>query len=162
MTVKNYAGHDSRARRYGSSFKRGVGPLHREEGIANLVRAFPFGGAKSMVASLWALQRHLYHHCHTQPSGRNQRLTPDCRFKTGMATSPPVNQQSAIDNRPFHGHAIPFYWAAFIMVGDFGLSKGGYSKELFGEPVDRKSDRSTTNTGKTMQGDDGSRMRPNS
>ncbi len=32
----------------------GVGPLQGEEGIANLVRAFLFAGAKSVVASLWA------------------------------------------------------------------------------------------------------------
>jgi CHAT domain-containing protein len=36
-----------------SACDTGVGPLESEEGIANLVRAFLFAGAKSVVASLW-------------------------------------------------------------------------------------------------------------
>jgi CHAT domain-containing protein len=48
----------------------GVGPLLGEEGIANLVRAFRFAGAKSAVANLWTakdastltLKKHFYHH----------------------------------------------------------------------------------------------------
>ena len=36
-----------------SACDTGVGPLEGEEGIANLVRAFLFAGAKSVVASLW-------------------------------------------------------------------------------------------------------------
>ncbi len=37
-----------------STCDTGVGALEGEEGIANLVRAFLFAGAKSVVASLWA------------------------------------------------------------------------------------------------------------
>jgi CHAT domain-containing protein len=37
-----------------SACDTGVGALEGEEGIANLVRAFLFAGAKSVVASLWA------------------------------------------------------------------------------------------------------------
>src|SRR5262249_34018863 len=36
-----------------SACDTGVGPLEGEEGIANLVRAFLFAGAKSVVASVW-------------------------------------------------------------------------------------------------------------
>ena len=53
-----------------SACDTGVGALEGEEGIANLVRAFLFAGAKSVVASLWAasgvytrnLMQHFYHY----------------------------------------------------------------------------------------------------
>ena len=40
-----------------SACDTGVGALEGEEGIANLVRAFLFAGAKSVIASLWAASR---------------------------------------------------------------------------------------------------------
>jgi len=101
-----------------SACDTGVGALEGEEGIANLVSAFVFAGAKSVVASLWAasdpytitLTRGI------RPQPKTGVLFPDRRFKTGIVTSSPVNQQSSIINRQSNGHAILL--GGFIMVGD--------------------------------------------
>jgi hypothetical protein len=99
-----------------SACDTGVGALEGEEGIANLVRAFVFAGAKSVVASLWAasstytvtLTRGL------RPQPTTGVLFPDRRFETGIVTSPPVNQQSSIINRQSNGHAILLGWLLHV------------------------------------------------
>ena len=53
-----------------------------------------------------------------RPQPETRVLFPDRRFKTGIVTSPAVNQSrkaGAIEDRQFE---MPFYWAGFIMVGD--------------------------------------------
>ena len=91
-----------------SACDTGVGALEGEEGIANLVRAFLFAGAKSVVASLWAASDTytITLTCGLRSQPTTGVLFPDRRFKTGIVTSPPVNQQSSIINRQSNGHAI--------------------------------------------------------
>jgi CHAT domain-containing protein/tetratricopeptide (TPR) repeat protein len=92
-----------------SACDTGVGRLQGEEGIANLVRAFLFAGAKSVVASLWAandistttLMQHFY------------RYLADGEDK-GAAL-----RHAKLDLiKEFGDQALPFYWAGFVMVGD--------------------------------------------
>ena len=92
-----------------SACDTGVGPLQGEEGFANLVGAFLFAGAKSVVASLWtandAFTRTLME--------RFYRYIADGEDK-GSAL-----RHAQIDLvREFADQAVPFYWAGFIMVGD--------------------------------------------
>ena len=84
-----------------------------EEGIANLVRAFLFAGAESVVASLWAasdvytlnLMEHFY------------RYIADGEDK-GSAL-----RHAQLDLiKQFADQAMPFYWAGFIMVGEGSTS----------------------------------------
>jgi CHAT domain-containing protein/tetratricopeptide (TPR) repeat protein len=92
-----------------SACDTGIGKLEGQEGISNLVQAFLVAGSKSVVASLWStedtftrvLMNHFYRRLSQGEDGssalRNAKL--DLLAKYG-------NQVS------------PFYWAAFITVGD--------------------------------------------
>jgi CHAT domain-containing protein len=98
-----------------SACDSGVGKLQGQEGISNLVEAFLVAGSKSVVASLWsaddtfasALMEHFYRHLaqgeDTSSALRNAKL--DLLAKYG-------NQVS------------PFYWAAFIAVGETSTAIG--------------------------------------
>jgi CHAT domain-containing protein len=92
-----------------SACDSGVGKLQGQEGISNLVEAFLVAGSKSVVASLWsaddtfasALMGQFYRHLakgeDTSSALRNAKL--DLLAKYGDQVS-------------------PFYWAAFIAVGE--------------------------------------------
>jgi CHAT domain-containing protein/tetratricopeptide (TPR) repeat protein len=92
-----------------SACDSGVGKLQGQEGISNLVEAFLVAGSKSVVASLWsaddtfasALMEQFYRHLaqgeDTSSALRNAKL--DLLAKYGDRVS-------------------PFYWAAFIAVGE--------------------------------------------
>jgi CHAT domain-containing protein len=92
-----------------SACDTGVGALEGEEGIANLVRAFLFAGAKSVVASLWAasdvytlkLMQHFYRH-----------------IADGEDKASALRHAQMELIKEFVDEAKPFYWAGFIMVGD--------------------------------------------
>ena len=73
-----------------------------------------------MIASLWAASDTytITLTCGLRSQPTTGVLFPDRRFKTGIVTSPAVNQSrkaGAIEDRQFE---MPFYWAGFIMVGD--------------------------------------------
>jgi len=92
-----------------SACDSGVGKLQGQEGISNLVEAFLVAGSKSVIASLWtaddtfasALMEQFYRHLargeDTSSALRNAKL--DLLAKYGDQVS-------------------PFYWAAFIAVGE--------------------------------------------
>ncbi|MHB8656231.1 MAG: CHAT domain-containing protein, partial [Terriglobia bacterium] len=92
-----------------SACDTGVGRLQGEEGIANLVRAFLFAGAKSVVASLWAandistttLMQHFYRH-----------------LADGEDKGTALRNAKLDLIKEFGDQALPFYWAGFVMVGD--------------------------------------------
>jgi CHAT domain-containing protein len=92
-----------------SACDTGVGALEGEEGIANLVRAFLFAGAKSVVASLWAasdvytlnLMEHFYRY-----------------IAAGVDKGSALRHAQLDLIKQFADQALPFYWAGFIMVGD--------------------------------------------
>ena len=101
-----------------SACDSGVGKLQGQEGISNLVEAFLVAGSKSVVASLWsaddtfasALMEQFYRHLardeDTSSALRNAKLDLLARYGDQVS---------------------PFYWAAFIAVGEtstpMGISK---------------------------------------
>jgi CHAT domain-containing protein len=90
-----------------SACDTGVGALEGEEGIANLVRAFLFAGAKSV--SLWAASdvytRNLMEHFY--------------RYIAAGEDKGSALRHAQMDLiKQFADQAMPFYWAGFIMVGD--------------------------------------------
>ena len=92
-----------------SACDTGVGSVEGEEGVANLVKAFLFAGAKSVLASMWSvgdtsstyLMTQFYVHL-AQGDDRSVALQ---RAKL-----------DAIDQ--FGNNAVPFYWAGFQIFGD--------------------------------------------
>jgi CHAT domain-containing protein len=95
-----------------SACETGTGELQRGEGIISLARAFAYAGAKSIATTLWQV---------------NDQSTQElmARFyqhlKSGM-TKDAALRQAKLDYLDGHNDtgAYPFYWAAFIGVGDMG------------------------------------------
>ncbi len=94
-----------------SACNTGVGKLQGEEGITNLVEAFLVGGAKAVVASLWsaddiytsALMERFYSHI---AEGQDKAS---------------ALRHAKIDLLAKYGRQVPpYYWGAFILVGDGG------------------------------------------
>ncbi|MFQ5778285.1 MAG: CHAT domain-containing protein [Terriglobia bacterium] len=92
-----------------SACDTGVGRLQGAEGIANLVRSFLFGGARSVLASLWsaddiataALVKQFYTH-----------LEQDQDKASAL-------RQAKIDLLKKYGdEALPYYWAGFTLQGE--------------------------------------------
>jgi CHAT domain-containing protein len=92
-----------------SACDTGVGPLQGEEGVANLVRAFLFAGAKSVVASLWTAN---------DPSTRTL-MGRFYRYIAGGEDKGSALRHAQMDLiAEFGDQALPLYWAGFILVGD--------------------------------------------
>src|SRR5208337_3619453 len=92
-----------------SACDSGVGKLQGQEGISNLVEAFLVAGSKSVVASLWNVD-----------DASASALMED--FYERLAQGEPTS--SALQNAKldllarFGDQASPYYWAAFISVGE--------------------------------------------
>jgi CHAT domain-containing protein len=92
-----------------SACDTGAGRLQGEEGITNLVRAFLFAGAKSVVASLWVasdiyapiLMDHFYRH-----------------LAMGEEKADALRKAKLDLLVEFGDQASPVFWAGFVMVGD--------------------------------------------
>ena len=104
-----------------SACDTGVGPLEGEEGIANLVRAFLFAGAKSVVASLWTAN---------DPSTRTL-MERFYLYVAGGEDKGSALRHARMDlMAEFGDRALPLYWAGFVMVGD-GSGKIRVSRGVF-------------------------------
>ena len=96
-----------------SACNTGVGKIEGEEGVTNLVEAFLVSGARAVVASLWSaddtytgalMERFYIHIAEGQPKAtalRHAKL--DLLARDG-------------------GHVPPYYWGAFVMVGEGGTA----------------------------------------
>src|SRR6266436_2883928 len=94
-----------------SACNTGVGKLQGEEGVTNLVEAFLVTGAKAVVASLWSA---------------DDTYTLDLmeRFYTHIAEGQDkasALRQAKLDLLAKYGRQVPpYYWGAFVLVGDGG------------------------------------------
>ncbi|MEM6261537.1 MAG: CHAT domain-containing tetratricopeptide repeat protein [Bacteroidota bacterium] len=93
-----------------SACETGIGELQRGEGIISLARGFSYAGAKSLVTSLWNV---------------NDRSTKELMegFYRYLAEGRPKHlalRQAKLDYLDTHPDYLqsPFYWAAFIPIGD--------------------------------------------
>jgi CHAT domain-containing protein len=93
-----------------SACETGLGKLVRGEGMVGLTRAFLYAGTPSVLVSLWnvsdmstaALMGEFY-----KNMVKNKRSKTDALRKA---------QLTLIKNEKY---AHPFYWAPFILVGDW-------------------------------------------
>lgn len=92
-----------------SACETGIGEMKRGEGIISLARAFAYAGAKSIVTSLWSV---------------NDASTKDLMvfFYTNLQSGLPKDESLAQAKRQLMaqkpGSAHPYYWAAFVVIGD--------------------------------------------
>ena len=92
-----------------SACDTGVGKLQGQEGISNLVEAFLVAGSQSVVASLWSADD-------TFASALMERFYQ--RMAQGEDTSSAL-RNAKLDLLAKYGDQVrPFYWAAFIAVGE--------------------------------------------
>jgi CHAT domain-containing protein/tetratricopeptide (TPR) repeat protein len=92
-----------------SACDSGVGKLQGQEGISNLVEAFLVAGSKSVVASLWSADD-------TFASALMEQFYR--RLAEGEDTSSAL-RNAKLDLLAKYGDQVnPFYWAAFIAVGE--------------------------------------------
>ena len=92
-----------------SACDTGVGKLQGQEGISNLVEAFLVAGSKSVVASLWSAED-------TSASALMERFYK--RLAQGESASSAL-RNAKLDLLAQYGDQLnPFYWAAFIPVGE--------------------------------------------
>jgi CHAT domain-containing protein len=98
-----------------SACETGVGELLRGEGVISLARAFAYAGAKSIVASLWSV---------------NDQSTMQImeNFYVELKAGKPKNIALANAKRNYLTQnpgiqAHPFFWAAFIGLGDMTALK---------------------------------------
>lgn len=94
-----------------SACNTGVGKLQGEEGVTNLVEAFLVSGARAVVASLWsaddtytvALMERFYAH-----------------LEEGQDKAAALRQAKLDLLAKYGKQAPPYYWGAFVLVGDGG------------------------------------------
>ncbi|MEM7371794.1 MAG: CHAT domain-containing tetratricopeptide repeat protein [Bacteroidota bacterium] len=93
-----------------SACETGIGELKRGEGIISLARGFSYAGAKSIVTSLWNV------------NDRSTKVLMEAFYTNlefGLSKSEALRQAklSYIQTSPDY-HQSPFFWAAFISIGD--------------------------------------------
>jgi CHAT domain-containing protein/tetratricopeptide (TPR) repeat protein len=95
-----------------SACETGAGELQRGEGIISLARAFAYAGAKSITTTLWQVN---------DKSTQELMVSFYQHLKSGM-TKDAALRQAKLDFLDGHQDiaAHPFFWAAFIGVGDMG------------------------------------------
>ena len=92
-----------------SACETGLGELKAGEGIISLARGFSYAGAKSIINTLWTINDY-----------RTKEIMES--FYTGIADGKDKDvalraaKLKFIEDNP--NEALPFYWAAFIPVGD--------------------------------------------
>ena len=93
-----------------SACETGIGKLQRGEGVISLARAFAYAGAKSIVTSLWAVN---------DTKTKDLMLLFYKNLKKGKTKDAALREAklSFIDKNA-HPNAHPFFWAAFIGIGD--------------------------------------------
>ena len=98
-----------------SACETGIGELRRGEGVISLARAFAYAGAKSLVTTLWSV---------------NDKSTLNIMegFYRQLRKGAPKNQalwQAKLDYlaKSKSEMAHPFFWAAFVPIGDINPIK---------------------------------------
>jgi CHAT domain-containing protein len=92
----------------------GVGELDRSEGVYGLRRALAIAGAQTQVVSLWKIDDGV-------TSTLMDRYYGELRAGAGRSEALRRAQRDMLRGGP-HGH--PFYWAAFVPIGDEGPLRG--------------------------------------
>ena len=95
-----------------SACETGVGEVQNGEGVYGLRRAFQQAGARTILMSLWKVP----------DKGTYDLMDNFYKNWAGGQTKQEAFRQSALkvmkDRRKKHGAAHPYYWGAFVLLGD--------------------------------------------
>ncbi|MBD3234788.1 MAG: CHAT domain-containing protein [candidate division Zixibacteria bacterium] len=95
-----------------SGCQTGVGEVRTGEGVYGLRRAFQCAGAKSILMSLWSVSDRTT--CGLMENFYRNWLNGKTKREALRAASLKILN----DQRQKHGAAHPYYWGAFILLGD--------------------------------------------
>lgn len=100
-----------------SACETGIGELQRGEGIISLARGFSYAGAKSIITSLWSVN---------DAASQELMINFYTYLKNGL-TKDAALRQARLDYLDVHTHdeAHPYYWAAFIPIGNMAEIETG-------------------------------------
>lgn len=107
-----------------SACETGLGKVAAGEGILGLQRAFQVAGAKSVVASLWSvddestrklMERFYDNHWQKKMSRADALRQAQLAMLRGELVRGVVRE----DEDPAHRRLAPYYWAAFVLSGDW-------------------------------------------
>ncbi|MFZ4474657.1 MAG: tetratricopeptide repeat protein [Saprospiraceae bacterium] len=98
-----------------SACETGIGKLQRGEGVISLARAFAYAGAKSIVTTLWEVNDQNTSRL-IQYFYRELQLGNAKDKAWSLARKRYIKEQSV-------GACHPFYWAAFVPIGDMRAIK---------------------------------------
>lgn len=93
-----------------SACKTSLGKIHLGEGVMSLARGFFYGGAKSVVSSVWA----------TNDKANQQIMISFYQYLQQGKSKSKALQQAKLDYLKTHEgiEASPFYWGGNILIGD--------------------------------------------
>lgn len=93
-----------------SACETGIGELQRGEGVISLARAFAYAGAKSIITTMWSVD---------DAKTKDLMIAFYSNLKTGMPKNVALTKAKRDFLKKHLGtNAHPFYWAAFIGIGD--------------------------------------------
>lgn len=102
-----------------SACETGIGELRKGEGIISLARAFAYAGAQSVVSTLWSVNDESTTHI-------MRAFYKDIRAGSTKSEALRNAKATYIQHSPEDLAAHPFYWSAYIAVGDMRPLYGGY------------------------------------
>lgn len=92
-----------------SACETGIGELQKGEGIISLARGFSYAGAKSIITTLWSIN----------DSKTKEIMESFYTFlKEGYSKDKALREAKLAFIDKYSHNAHPFYWAAFIPIGD--------------------------------------------
>ncbi len=92
-----------------SACETGIGELQKGEGIISLARGFSYAGAKSIVTTLWSIN---------DEKTKELMLNFYTQLKDGKSKDAALRQAKLNFIEKYSHNANPFFWAAFIPIGD--------------------------------------------
>ncbi|TCI90205.1 CHAT domain-containing protein [Tenacibaculum sp. M341] len=96
-----------------SACKTSLGELQLGEGVMSLARGFFYGGAKSVVSSLWS----------SNDKTNEQIITNFYQYLNNGDSKSKALQKAKLDYLKTHDgiDASPFYWGSYILIGDVSV-----------------------------------------
>lgn len=93
-----------------SACETGTGPVWKGEGLISIARAFAYGGAKSIVTSLWSIP---------DESAKDIMVLFYDNLKKGYSKDEALREAKlAYIEKSAHLSALPAHWAAFTAIGN--------------------------------------------